>query len=250
MKKLTISSLLLLAILSISSCISSYDYDNETFSYPNSKIWKHGVYSEYEAEKYAEVFDGLEVDLVYSKKHGNIFIGRQEDDAEKGHTFDTWISMIKKPNETHYWIDFKNLSTENAEAALRCLDSILNIHDISKRNFMIENQDVNTLKIVKKFNYATILWVDNIFYWNNKTKADSISVCKIIRNKINELHPDAISSEFSAYPMLCDSFPEQNIHFWDTPKELNEENAEHTRMLCRNKSVKVVLVDYQEAIDY
>ncbi len=106
------------------------------------------------------------------------------------------------------------------------------------------------MKIVKNFNYATILWVDNIFYWNNRTKADSISVCKIIRNKINELHPDAISSEFTAYPMLCDSFPEQNIHFWDTPKELNEENAEHTRMLCRNKSVKVILVDYPEPIDY
>lgn len=250
MKKLTISSLLLLAILSISSCISSSDYDNETFSYPNSKIWKHGVYSEYEAEKYAEVFDGLEVDLVYSKKHGNIFIGRQEDDAEKGHTFDTWISMIKKPNETHYWIDFKNLSTENVEAAMQCLDSILNLHKVSKQNFMIENQDVKTLKVVKDFKYATILWVDNIFYWNSKTKADSISVCNIIRNKINALHPDAISSEFTAYPMLCDSFPEQNIHFWDTPKELNEENAAHTRMLCRNKSVKVVLVDYQEAIDY
>ena len=250
MKKLTITSLLLLAVLSISSCVSSSGKDNETFSYPNSKIWKHGVYSEYEAEKYAEVFDGLEVDLVYSKKHNNIFIGRQEDEAEKGHTFDTWISMIKKPNETHYWIDFKNLSTENVEAAMQCLDNILNLHKVSKQNFMIENQDVKTLKVVKDFKYATILWVDNIFYWNSKTKADSISVCNIIRNKINALHPDAISSEFTAYPMLCDSFPEQNIHFWDTPKELNEENAAHTRMLCRNKSVKVVLVDYQEAIDY
>jgi len=247
MKKLTITSLFLLAITALSSCVSSSD---ESFSYPKSKIWKHGVYSEFEAEKYSETFDGLEVDLVYSRKYNNIFIGRQEDDAEKGHTFDTWISMIKKPNETHYWIDFKNLSTENVEEALPCLDSILNLHKVNKQNFMIENQDINTLKIVKKFNYATILWVDNIFYWNNRTKADSISVCKIIRSKINELHPDAISSEFTAYPMLCDSFPEQNIHFWDTPKELNEENAAHTQMLCRNKSVKVVLVDYHEPIDY
>ena len=27
------------------------------------------------------------------------------------------------------------------------------------------------------------------------------------------------------FPLLCDSFPEQNIHFWDTPKDYTPENV-------------------------
>ena len=66
----------------------------------------------------------------------------------------------------------------------------------------------------------------------------------MIRSQIEELQPDAISCEYSMYPFLCDSFPEQNIHFWDTPKEFTPENVKFTKELCGNRSVKVVLVDY------
>ena len=49
------------------------------------------------------------------------------------------------------------------------------------------------------------------------------------------------------FPLLCDTFPEQNIHFWDTPKDYTPENVEFTKKLCENESVKVVLVDYPTA---
>lgn len=250
MKKPTILSLFLLSIIFTSSCVSHHDRNSTSYSYPESKIWKHGVYSELDAEKYAEIFDGLEVDLIYSAKYSDIYIGREEKHAETNKTFDYWISKIKEPDKTFYWVDFKNLSTENVEAAMRRLDEIIENHKADKRKFMIESQDVNTLKVVKRFDYATILWVDNIYYWQSKTKADTINLCNTIRSQLNELHPNAISGSYTAYPLLCDSFPEQNIHFWDTPKKYSEKNAAFTQKLCRKKNVKVVLVDYSEPIDY
>ena len=86
-----------------------------------------------------------------------------------------------------------------------------------------------------------MLWVDNLYYWNKK---DTASVIKKIRSQIDVLHPDAISCEYTMFPLLCDSFPEQNVHFWDTPKDYTHENVEFTKKLCENPSVKVVLVDY------
>ena len=116
---------------------------------------------------------------------------------------------------------------------------------------MVESQDIEALKYAKQYGYHVILWVDNLYYWREPhTHNDSVSICRTISNKINKLHPDAISSEFTAYPMICDSFPEENIHFWDTPKDFTKENIEHTKMLCREKNVKVVLVDYPQPIDY
>lgn len=71
MKKTTILSLFLLSIFFTSSCVSRHDKNSASYSYPESKIWKHGVYSELDAEKYAEIFDGLEVDLIYLAYRSN-----------------------------------------------------------------------------------------------------------------------------------------------------------------------------------
>lgn len=243
-----IISLSFLVILSLASCQRRAN-DTE-FQYPKSKIWKHGVYSKFDAAKYENVFDGLEVDIVYSSEKDNLFIGRVEDDANKGVLFDDWLAVLNKPSKLKYWIDFKNLSKDNCDNAIACLDKIVAKYRI-KNNVLVENQDIDALRHAKNQGFHVILWVDNLHYWKSPhTKNDSISICKTIRNKINSLHPDAISCEFTAYPMLCDSFPEQNIHFWDTPKDFTDENVRHTQKLCRNKSVKVVLVDYPQPIDY
>ena len=238
---------LIFNILSLSSCQDKADKGE--FSYPKSKVWKHGVYSKYDAAKYEDIFDGLEVDIVYSTEKDGLFIGREEYDANKNESFDEWLAMLKRPEKIKYWIDFKNLSNKNCDKAVASLENLATKYGI-KDNIMIESQDMKALQHAKKQGFHVILWVDNIHYWSHRTHDDSISVCKSIRKKINRLHPDAISCEFTAYPMLCDSFPEQNIHFWDTPKDFTEENIKHTQMLCREKSVKVVLVDYPQPIDY
>lgn len=212
-------------------------------NYPDSKIWKHGVYSKYDAQNYEGVFDGLEVDVIYSPEKDNIYVGRVVADTSKRQTLDEWLSMLKEPNKTYYWIDFKNLSKQNAEQSIKILDD-LNMKYGFKENAFVESQDLDALKIAKQYDFLTILWVDNIHYWRRQTRQDTISVVKTIRNKINKLQPDAISCEFTMYPLLCDSFPEQNIHFWDTPKDFTPENVEFTKRLCGNESVKVVLVDY------
>ncbi len=222
----------------------------ETDIFSKSKIWKHGVYSKYDAAKYESVFEGMEVDIVYSTDKDDLFIGRLEDDAQKNESFDNWLAMLKKPSSVKLWIDFKNLSADNCHSAIASLDLLVTKYGI-KDNVFVENQDIAALKHAKNSGFHVILWVDNLHYWRSPhTRDDSISICKGIRKNIDRLSPDAISCEFTAYPMLCDSFPEQNVLFWDTPKEYTEENIRHTQNLCRNKSVKVVLVDYPQPIEY
>lgn len=230
----------------VGTCSDTID---KGFEYPESKIWKHGVYSKHDAAKYENVFDGLEVDLIYSSAKDDIFIGRVESDADKNALFTDWLSMLKNPRKMSLWIDFKNLSTDNDSAALIRLNDIVGKYNI-KDKVMVESQDVKALLKAKKEGFYVILWVDNLHYWRHHTTEDSISICKTIRHKINILQPDAISCEFTMYPLLCDTFPEQNIHFWDTPKDYTEENVKFTQKLCREKSVKVVLVDYPNDIDY
>ena len=224
------------------SCGRNDDKDM-TFKYPDSKIWKHGVYSKYDAQKYEGVFDGLEVDIIYSPEKNDIYVGRVEADTSKRQTLDDWFSVLKEPKKMQYWIDFKNLSEGNALQACKVLDGLNDKYGF-KDNAFVENKNLKALKIMKENGFHVLLWVENIKYWNKKERKDSIYLAKLIRSQLEELQPDAISCEYSMYPFLCDSFPEQNIHFWDTPKEYTPENVEFTKKLCENPSVKVVLVDY------
>lgn len=219
-----------------------------SFNYPDSKTWKHGVYSKYDAQKYEGVFDGLEVDIIYSPEKNDIYVGRVVADTSKGQTLDDWFSILKKPNSMSYWIDFKNLSADNANDAFIILDNIIDKYKLQNK-FFVESRDIKALKIAKERDYHVMLWVENLHYWKKKTRRDTISVMRKIRSQIDDLHPDAISCEYTMFPLLCDSFPEQNIHFWDTPKKYTPDNVEFTKRLCDNESVKVVLVDYPEPID-
>lgn len=235
--------LALLVVALLFSCNNKVYDEVKPYNYPESKIWKHGVYSKYEAQELEGIFDGLEVDVIYSPEKDDIYVGRVVADTSKKLTLDEWFSMLKKPSETNYWIDFKNLSKKNAKQAMKILND-MNTKYGFKENTFVESTDLNALFIVKENGFRTLLWVDNIKYWGKKAHEDSAYLAKKIREQIQKLQPDAISCEYSMYPFLCDSFPEQNIHFWDTPKDFTPENVEFTKKLCNEKSVKVVLVDY------
>lgn len=232
----------------LSLVLGLYYCHNNGFRYSKSKIWKHGVYSKYDAAKYEKVFDGLEVDLIYSTEKDDIYIGRVEGDVNKNCSFDEWLAMLKRPSKLRYWLDFKNLSADNCEKAIPILDNLTQKYKIKKK-VMVESELLEPLQYARDNGFFIILWVDDL-YWRKHEREDSIEVCNTIRNKINTLKPDAISGSYRMYPILCDTFPEQNIHYWDTPKKYSEENANFTRHLCKNKSIKVVLVDYDEPIDY
>lgn len=72
----------LVVILSFISCEKNRP-ENKKFDYPNSKVWKHGVYSKYDAQKLEGVFDGLEVDVIYSPEKDDIYVGRVLADTSK-----------------------------------------------------------------------------------------------------------------------------------------------------------------------
>ena len=240
--------LLSIFIISLFFSCDKNNVGESSFNYPDSKTWKHGVYSKYDAQKYEGVFDGLEVDIIYSPEKNDIYVGRVVADTSKGQTLDDWFSILKKPNSMSYWIDFKNLSADNANDAFIILDNIIDKYKLQNK-FFVESRDIKALKIAKERDYHVMLWVENLHYWKKKTRRDTISVMRKIRSQIDDLHPDAISCEYTMFPLLCDSFPEQNIHFWDTPKKYTPDNVEFTKRLCDNESVKVVLVDYPEPID-
>ena len=241
-KKNNIVTILCVIALFFAGC----NNNNNAITYPNSKVWAHRVNDIAAAKEKSKCFDGLEVDAYYSEYQNKIFVGHDIEDTANNVQLDKWFDAISNPSEKYFWIDFKNLDTKNADKAADIILGIMSSQNMND-NVFVESYNVNALKKIKGYGLRTILWTENL-KWNNVDTAQWIDDTK---KMIEELSPDAISNEEAMYELLVEYFPEQNIHLWQkTPTMHKAENANRTRDLCRDKSVKVVLVDYDEPIEY
>ena len=236
--KLPLAILLILLSL-LTNC------DRPNFNYPQSKIWAHKVNDTATAREKSKKFAGLEVDAIYSEYQDKIFVGHNPEDTANDLQIDDWINCVENPSQKCFWIDMKNLDSHNAEPISKKILGIMDKHNMTD-NIFVESPDVNALKKIKHSGLRVILWTENPV-WN---KIDTATWIEHTKGKIKELCPDAISNEAEMYELLTENFPEQNIHLWQTPAKYNEGNVETTKKLCNNKSVKVVLVDYDKPISY
>ncbi|MBQ2076560.1 MAG: hypothetical protein II471_03510 [Bacteroidales bacterium] len=197
------------------------------------------------AKEKSKHFNGLEVDVYYSEYQNKIFVGHNIEDTANNLQLDKWFDAIDNPAKKYFWIDFKNLSSKNADKAADIICSIMESKGM-KDNLFVESGDSKALKKIKKYGLRVILWTENL-QWNNVDTATWITDTERI---IEELAPDAISNEDAMGELLIDHFPEQNIHLWQTPTEQKEKSNQRIIDLCNNNSVKVVLVDHDEPIAY
>lgn len=91
--------LLSIIVFTLFSCENKNYVNSKKYDYPDSKVWKHGVYSKYEARDLEGIFDGLEVDVIYSPEKDDIYVGRTVDDTSKNQTLDDWMSILKEPEK-------------------------------------------------------------------------------------------------------------------------------------------------------
>jgi len=243
--------LLLLLILLHGGCHTNKKNYTETqessFSFPENKIWAHHVNSFKEVEKKHHLFDGLEVDIIFSHHLKDFFVAHHDEDTLKKIMLEDWMAHIPNPEKNWFWFDLKNLNKKNADEIALLLSKILNKYGIIHQT-ICEGRNVKALFVLKKEGLAVSYWVsrDDSF---RKITGNSIWKRKVKRN-INYLQPDAISCSILMYPLFHTSFPEQNVLYWQIGVPKTPENVEFTKMLCNIPNVKVVLVDYDKPISY
>ena len=231
---------IIFAIIFLSASCS----DHKPYSYPQSKVWAHRINDTATVKEKSKIFAGLELDAIYSDYQNKIFVGHDLEDTANNLQIEKWFEYVENPSQKSFWIDMKNLDCQNAKPISEKLLSIMDKHKMTD-NLFVESPDVKALKTIKNSGLRIILWTENLV-WNN---IDTAKWIEHTNKKIEELHPDAISNEAAMFELLTEYFSNQNIHLWQTAKT-DEKNIEYTRKLCRNKSVKVVLVDYDKPIDY
>ena len=219
----------------------SASLNSKEFKYPKSKIWAHKVNDTLVAQAKKELFAGLEVDLIYSEYQNQLIVGHNDCDTIYKLTFEQWLSSLSKHSDCCYWLDIKNLSEKNADSVASIVSALINKFKINKNQIMIEHTDCNALVTIKNNGLFVLLW---IYEYPEATKQDTALWIENAKEMAAKLEPDAISAHIDMHPLLSNTFPGRNIHYWNTPIKNYESNLVLTEELCKVSNVKVVLVDY------
>lgn len=209
------------------------------------KIWAHRVNSPEVANQKIKYFPGIEVDLVFDKATGEVFVSHDINISNTKLTFRQYLQQVRKPGSVHYWLDVKNLY-DNTDAIC---DTILQLADYYgfDGKFFVESWDVWALEKAKSKGISTSLWVENIFDFPER---DTLKWVEKVRKSVELCNPDALSAEYRMRPFINEYFPEISVNLWQTPAEFNDENVMITREICRDPHVKVLLVDYDKPVSY
>ncbi len=242
MRKISAIFIISLILFSISSCRDGIE---DGFSYPKHKVWAHRVNSPEQANLKMKSFDGVEIDLAYDKVSGELYVSHDVEKGKMNLTFRQFLQQLENPAKTHYWLDLKNL-WDNTEGICDTISNLARLYGFENK-FFVESWSAKSLKIAKEKGLTTSLWVGNVC---DGRAIDTLAWKEKLSKDIEKCNPDALSAEFRMWRLLVEHFPDKNIHLWHTPAKYNEENVKLTRDMCRDKHVKVVLVDYDEPISY
>ena len=217
------------------------------FSFSSNKIWAHRVNTFEEVEKKHSLFDGMEIDLIYSSFINNLYVAHNESDTLRNILLEDWLKHIPNPEKNGYWLDMKNLNKKNAEAIATLLVDILGRYGIQNKT-ICESKNLKALAVLKNNNIAISYWINSDVTFRKFT--GNTLWRKRIERKIAHLKPNALSSFSWMHPLLDASFPNENILYWHFSDEKTDNNDEIIRKLCSSLNVKVVLIDYDEPICY
>lgn len=247
MKPLYLLLLLLPALLfSFTACKKDKDEEpptptplpaNTVYHNPADKLWAHRVNTIEGANTAFNEYHGVELDLIYQAAEQVFHV-----DHGKGiSTLEEYLAGLSQITEHYYWLDFKNLSSGNCDAALARMEQLLGQQGI-KKHCIVESSNTTQLAKFHNAGFFTSYWIPHFSY---TTTPDTLELVQLIKERLEFCPFSALSAAYQMYPFMNEFFPEQNIHLW-TNGLTGETGKEVIRELHSHSNIKVILVDYDK----
>jgi hypothetical protein len=245
---------LLLTVYFLASFVL-YIIDQSLTSKLRSKIWAHRVNSIEKLNEVNEIFNGVEFDVVFLEAE-NRFDVNHPPTKSIGLSLLKYLTSIKNTSTNQFWVDFKNLTSENMNKSLLKLDSICQITKIKRKQFIIESTNPEHLELFQDLGYQTSFYLPTSLCNANRTLKENI--LHDIKLKISLYPTSYISMDKCNYELINRSFPEQKKLLWllpyQEPYSINPltnlrkiKNILYKYHFSHDNNIKVILFSYEAA---
>ena len=147
-------------------------------------------------------------------------------------------------SDLNFWIDFKNLSPENASQALKRLEFLCTELNIPQKQFIVEATQPELLKLFANSGFQTSYYLHwpGLYQLSEENLSETISQIKA--NIFPEL--SYISSSYHDFELLNQHFPNQEKLLWLTENETKFSSTIkehwHRMEIVNHPKTKVLLV--------
>lgn len=231
------------------------NYQDRLFYYRYSeKIWIHKVNSLEKLHEVTNRFSGVELDVVFESSTSTFDVNHPPD-LTQGLTLHRYFSSMDSASDRkQYWLDFKNLSRENSEAALDRINEICNEFELEKNGILIESTNPRYLKPFSEVGFKTSYYLPPDLV--EMDEADYSKTIESIKQTIEANQTDYISTNRKDFDIIKNEFPDARILTWSfnykngielNPIELlrDAKSMYMKYKILSDDKVNVVLFEYQ-----
>lgn len=209
----------------------------------NEKIWVHRVNSIERLFELKDKFYGVELDVFFLDSL-NKFDVNHPPAKSIDLSLEKYLESVSDNKSLSFWLDFKNLKTENQENSLKHLNYLSNKFSIKRNNFIVESGNVSLLNLFSKNSYQVSYYI----HWPGLYTLSNIKLKEKIKSLKKELNEHSykkfLSSDFRDYKILRDNFPDYEILLWlndDFGKKEKIKDRLQLYKMLNDKNVKVIL---------
>ena len=212
--------------------------------YPiEDKFWLHRTDTIEKLTTKGMKYKGVELDIVYYEEK-DAFDNSHDRVADIKYPLENMLEILGH-NQQNIWLDFKNLTTENASAALNRLEEILALYSVDKGRCIVESNNYRDLKLFHDKGFYTSFYVPvDDKYLKNSAERENFKA--VLRQVVATGNVDAVSFPVGYYELIKEADIAKDLLLWDTSSKWWGFFLEPVRNVIRqDDAVKVILVkDY------
>lgn len=217
-----------------------------------NKIWIHRVNSKEKLIEVNNIFDKYELDVIFMLDNNSFDVNHPPAKSINLNLLD-YFKSINVKNKNMFWLDFKNLTSENMQYSCDRIDYICEYLEIKHSQLIIESMNPKYLSIFKDKGYMTSYYLPPYL---NKLQVNLIEEkVEEINQVIRHTNPDYISASYSDYFIIKRYIPKYKILTWSF--DLNKFRLINPRLIIlelkksylkykilSDKDIKVALFKY------
>ncbi len=175
-------------------------------------IWLHRVNSVERAVVMAKEFKGMEIDVVYDLASDYFDVGHPPVPSQ-GISLDSIFSSLPEVRGHYFWIDFKNLTEENKEAACAHLLSISLKYRIVSQ-IIVESPNPKALACFTMNGFYTSYYLFPGTRLSDMSRGQIVEYYKEVRANLMASKVNAVSSDYRSLPFIDKYLPNEDTLIW------------------------------------
>jgi hypothetical protein len=205
----------------------------------SQKIWVHRVNTVDRANILLPKFAGIEIDVVYDSAL-DVFDVRHRDIESVGLSLEHYFELLDEKYRPYYWIDIKNLTTDNELRQYDRLHKLAKKYDLLDR-LVVESTNTAALTRFTDAGFRTSYYLPHVEI-ESLSEADIEDWVMSVRRGLNSGRVRAISADYSMYPLIEKYFGDADTLLWAGFRYDKASQRDQIDKITAIERVKVLLV--------